>query len=428
MVRRVLTIIIFHLSSLLAFSVNLETKKIENLISEANAQIHINQDLAYTTIVEALEIAKEIDYDWGLVQCNYYLGYIEEFRGRLDKAAIHYFESLRYSDFGSSAETQNYYIIANNINVGRIFHSHHQYDQAVIYFEKALDFAYKKGHYELLEKAYFDKARSLKKVGKQLEALNCLFESAKRAEANNNNDMLAQINLQLGLIFKDLGDFEKSREHYGKVFQFNQVDNYYEYAWTACHNIATTYILENEFNSAKEYYMKAIDYSENSKNKKVVFITYMDFGEQLIIQGHLQLAEKYYLKAIGLDLNLDGDPDKFKIYKQLATLYGHMGNAEKFTEYNTKYTECLEQHLKTREELAQMDQQYNIQLVTQRYFELVESQKRMAALKKYGGFVIAGLLSLILVYLIFLRVRKTRLKKSLEQALREATQGLDFDL
>lgn len=84
--------------------------------------------------------------------------------------------------------------------------------------------------------------------------------------------------------------------------------------------------------------------------------------------------------------------------------------------------------MKTSEELAQMDQQYNIQLVTQRYFELVESQKRMAALKKYGGFAVAGILSFILVFLIVSRIRKTRLKKSLEQELKEAMQGLDFDL
>lgn len=376
----------------------------------------------------AKSIAVEGEYDFGVAKSCFLLGYLEEKRSKLDKAAIYYFECIRHLT-DNSIDNYHYYKIASHLNIGRIFHEHHQYDQAIEYYSKGLDVAHLANEDKFVAWLNYSKARSYKESGDYLNALEALFQAAKYAESSDDNLRLVKVNQQLGLVFKRIGEYEKSRNHYFKIFEYkDEVPNFNKYAWTTCHNIGETFLLEGNTKKAQEFFHQAIEYAKKYGDESISFITYMDLGEIYLTNNSFQQAEQNYMTALKFNIDLASDPNKFKIYKQLSTLYGFLGDAKKFAEYNTKYTECLEKHLKTSEELAQMDQQYNIQLVTQRYFELVESQKRMAALKKYGGFAVAGILSFILVFLIVSRIRKTRLKKSLEQELKEAMQGLDFDL
>lgn len=397
------------------------------LYDSALSLISTDLNLAYNTAEEAKEVSgNNADY-LGLTKANYLMGYCMELEGKLDKAAILYFESLRYLET-LDYDRSNYYYIASNKNIGKIFYVHHQYNEAIKFYQESLDHGFKTNS-KLLSSVLYDKALAQKELNDYLGALESLNEGSIYAQKFGDDEMLIRINLQLGLIFKDLGKLNEARNHYFRIFEFrNSVLDFNKHAWSAYHTIATTYLLEKDTLQAQKYFKEAIASSTESSAPDVGFISYLDLGETFMKQGNFVDAEFYYLEGLGLPVEIETNPDKFKIYKQLSALYGYLGDAKKFAEYNTKYTQCLEKHLKTSEELAQMDQQYNIQLVTQRYFELVESQKRMAALKKYGGFAVAGILSFILIFLIVSRIRKTRLKKSLEQELKEAMQGLDFDL
>jgi tetratricopeptide (TPR) repeat protein len=403
-------------------------EEIDSMNSVAIALISSNRDSALLVADRANKISSKADYKLGQAMANFSMGYIEDQKGKLDKAAIHYFETLRYLDDGNS-EKAVYYKITSYKNIGAIFHRHNQFEKAVEYYDMSLDIAYKYDNKKEISSLLYNKAISLKKLSKYDVALEVLFESSKIAESTEEYFRLVKVNQQLGLIFKEIAQYESARNHYSKIFTYQtKIDNFNRYGWSACHNIATTFYLEENYAKAEEFYLRAIDYAEKYRKPSIAFISFMDLGQMYLDESQFDKSELVYKRAENFNLDLSSDPNKFKIYKQLSTLYGFLGDAKKFAEYNTKYTECLEKHLKTSEELAQMDQQYNIQLVTQRYFELVESQKRMAALKKYGGFAVAGILSFILIFLIVSRIRKTRLKKSLEQELKEAMQGLDFDL
>ncbi|MCR9251239.1 MAG: tetratricopeptide repeat protein [bacterium] len=403
-------------------------EEIRSLNESARLIIASDPDSAILLAEKAKHLALSNDLKSVAANSCYLLAYIDEFRGKLDKAAINYFECLRYID-GDESKQGVYLKVASLMNIGRIFYIHHQYTESIEYHKKGLEFAHKFKRDKLISGLNYNIAMSYKESGNYVEAVELLFEASRYAEKIDDYDKLIQIHRLLGLIFHEIEEFDRSREHYLNIFQFQgKVDGFDDYAGRSCHNIAFTYFEEGNFDKAEEFYLKAIDYRQDGSFASSNFISHMDLGELYLIQKDFTKSEEHYLKALQLDLDLGKDPDKFKIYKQLSTLYGFLGDAKKFAEYNTKYTECLEKHLKTSEELAQMDQQYNIQLVTQRYFELVESQKRMAALKKYGGFAVAGILSFILIFLIVSRIRKTRLKKSLEQELKEAMQGLDFDL
>lgn len=410
-----------------SLSASNKNESIDQSIYESIRLLSTDVSLAEAAAIEALASSKDASYNLGIAKCNFLLGYIENGRGKLDKATIHFFESVRYLENEDSKEAWDYKV-RNLQNIALIFRKHFQYDEAQNYYTEALEISYKQKFVDHQLELLYRKAMVYKEIGDYKEAVELLFEASNLADNQGNFKKLININQQLGLIFYRIQDFENSKNHFFKIFEFKtKIDDFSIYGGRTCHNIANLYLSEGDTLKAEEFFLTSLEYKLQSSSSEKIFLTYMDLGELYLNLRKFQQAKNNYDKALAY-YNPSSDPEKFKIYKQLSTLYGFLGDAKKFAEYNTKYTECLEKHLKTSEELAQMDQQYNIQLVTQRYFELVESQKRMAALKKYGGFAVAGILSFILILLIVSRIRKTRLKKSLEQELKEAMQGLDFDL
>ncbi len=425
-------LLILHLSGFTNTNANnLNSKqKIDSLNKEAISLSKKDVDKAFLLAVDIKEDALEENYMYGAAQASFIAGYSAKKSGQQDKATIYFFECLRYlENIEETNESSIYYSISSLLNIGNIFYSHGQYEQAISYYEDGLAIAHRHDKDKFIAWLNYSIGRAWKEEAKYVEAIDALFESSKYAERSADFDRLISINFQLGFIFKRIGEYEKSREHYFKIFEFNEkVKDFETTAGRACHNLANTYIEEANFGKAEEYFLKALEYKRNSNKPENAFVTYMDLGELYYNYRHYDKSLQAYNDALALGIDVSSDPDEFKIYKQIAALYGAMGNSPKFISNNSQYTQYLEAYLNTSRELAEMDQKYNIQLVTQRYFELVENQKRIAAFKKYGGLALAGLLSLLIIVILFSRFRRTKLRRTLELELQETLKGMDFDL
>lgn len=420
-----------QLSFISVYAIGSTTKQeLDSLNKVAIGLSKSDEETSLKIALDVKERALDEGYMFGAAQASYVAGFSADRIGQKDKATIHFFECLRFlEDIKETSELSIYYSISSLICIGNVFYGHGHYEEAVKYYEDGLAVAHRHDKDKFIAWTNYLIGRTLKEDAKYVEAIDALFESSKYAERSDDFFRLSSINRQLGFIFKRIGDYEKSREHYFKIFEFrDKLKNFDVTAGQNCHNIANTYIEEANFEKAEEYLLKALEYKRSSNKPDNAFVTLMDLGELYYNYRHYDKSLQAYNDALALGIDVSSDPDEFKIFKQIAALYAAMGNSPKFISNNSQYTQYLEAYLNTSRELAEMDQKYNIQLVTQRYFELVENQKRIAAFKKYGGLALAGLLSLLIIVILFSRFRRTKLRKTLELELQETLKGMDFDL
>ena len=232
----------------------------------------------------------------------------------------------------------------------------------------------------------------------------------------------------MGLLFKDIGDFENSLKYYFEVFRYKaEVKNFDYYAGKSYHNAANVYLLQGDTVKAEEYFLKAIDSKIVYGGEKKAFISYLDLAEVYKNNGQIELAQLFYNKALNTGVKLEGNKDKFKIFKQLADLSLKKNDMDGYMKYNQEYTAYLENDITKNSQVAETDQKYNIQLVTQRYFELVAAKQREEDLKTWGLWASIFVLLSIATYFTIAKIRSYRLRRLMEKELREAMVDLNLD-
>lgn len=411
---------------------NISNKKASNamvthLLDSAMSIAKSDSETAESLSLQARNYAEKIGFKYGVVEAVFSLGYINQINGKKDKGIVFYLEAAGLLDDFKTDEGIALSISVNR-NIGMIFHDHYQYDKAIEYYTKSISLAKNAGLKNLeIEGKYFV-ARSLREKGFFEEAINELFAASELAMTERDHKYLVKINGQLGLLFKDIGDYENSLKHHFEVFRYkSEVESFESYAGKAYHNAANVYLLLGDVDKAEEYFLKAIDSKILVGGEKKAFISYMDLAELYKNNGKLKLSQLFYNKALNSDAQLDDDPEKFKIFKQMADLASKRRDAESYMLYNQRYTAFLEKDIHKNREIVETDQQYNIQLVTQRYFELVAAKQREEDLKKWGIWVSIIVLLSLATYFTIAKVRAYRMRRLLETELREAMADLNFD-
>lgn len=382
--------------------------------------------LAQKLVSQAKNFSEKDDFTFGIGRAVFTNGYISHVNGKKDQAIVYYLESLEILKDLNSSDALKYKSFATR-NIGIVFFDHYQFKNAFDYFDQSQRFAERLGSTEYQTIALYHKARSNRKLGLFEDAIDNLFDASELALDDKDYEYLINVNNQLGLIFKEIEKYDKAIEHYYQAFKYkSELENFNRFAGTAYHNIADTYLLKGDIVAAEENFLKAIDNKLLDGDMKKLFISYMDLAELYKNDGKYEKASTYYERALALDVKFDGAPTRFKIFKQMADLSLKMKNMDAYMKYTKEYTAYLENDIINNAELAETDQQYNIQMVTQRYYELVAAKQREENLKRWGIWASILVLLSIATYFAIARIRAFRLRKLMEKELREAM--VDFNL
>ena len=132
----------------------------------------------------------------------------------------------------------------------------------------------------------------------------------------------AWINLEIGLCYKELLDFEKSLDHYLKAYE----DEIYKYNTSLLLEIARIYNILDNYTEAFKFLTRV---SEMSKKSKDVCIEMG--GKCLIGLGRYEEAIENFLKARKLSLEVGNST--YEEDEKLAYCYEILGDNEKAKEY-----------------------------------------------------------------------------------------------
>ena len=269
------------------------------------------------------------------------------------------------------------------INTSEILMNHFAYLEAIQYLEKGIELAKQYNIQNRLLLLLYNKGISLKSNGNLEEALDTFNETLTLAyELNDELRILRSLN-QKGLTLKDLKSYKSARTTYHEMINFQHSEKYEnKYKGQAWHNIAGTYVGENDFERAKNAYLNALSYKMKRNKSEELFITYQDLAETLLKMNQIEEANHYAQLCLPLYSESSLDPDNYKFFNLMSEIAHQRNDSEGVRKYAKLYFEENEKFLNQQREILEVKDRYKMEVLTAGFFSELHADQNISILEK----------------------------------------------
>ncbi|MEM9328396.1 MAG: tetratricopeptide repeat protein [Bacteroidota bacterium] len=388
--------------------------------AEAYEIIDVDPERGNALYKELLKEAVAVQ-DYALAtKCNLLMGWSQEVHfDNLGRAVIYYLESVRFAENGRYDIASSDLIKGLQLT-GSIFQRFNDFENALDYYERAMEIALEHDLLKEYCQLLVSSAQLQSDAGnyrKALELLNSCFDYFQIL----GEKTIATIYNERGLIYTELGELDKSLESFRLLQEYvkNHESLKLEYTALSLHNIGDAYKEQGRFVEGAESYKAALTYKKNHEStSNSTFLTLTDLGECLIESGYLDEASQYLAEAEDL---MDESVEKsrvFRLYKLISRIHLIEGEMEAYATYQELYGTTIQNYLQEKQQIEATDKKYNLELITKRYFEMIEIQERNQEIRRYAQISVVSLLLAILTILGYVRYSRYRLRRDLEESLR----------
>ncbi len=404
--------------------------RLSNTVDDALQALGEDYERDEKRFQELTELALDENDYYSLVKCNFVLGFIEEgVHGDYGKAILYYLEGIRYAKHADydGAKTDLAKMLKNT---GMIFSRFNDFENAKDYFEQAMTVAREQSMFDLYGRLMFSMGQLYHENDLHEEALEILNTAFERSEIMPKTEM-AKIYNEIGLIYTDLGDLEMALSTFDKLQRFvsswdNDTSNDKVHLVAQClHNIGNAYLTAGDYEEALSSYKTALAYEKmnadstySNISQNDIFLTLKDLGESALYLGKLELAIGYFEEAQLLVPDIHSDPQVFGLYKLMGRVFQAQGDMITYSQYQDLYSTTLEGYVSAQQEIEASDKQYSLELITNRYFELVAEQERSRQIRQFAQLGGLALIFVIISILGYYQYSRYRLRRDLETALR----------
>ncbi len=399
----------------------LAKQSIEERVEHA-LEVFDDFDVSQKLFLSILEDAQEENDNYGLVKCNFGLGYIEKSRGDFGKATIYYLEGIRYAkEAAYDGSTKD--LINMMKNVGTIFLKFQNYELAQKYYDEAISIADQGALISEYVRLMYANSRLQKAQGYNKDAI-ALLESTFGHFSHISNNTIALIYNELGLLYSEERISHKALDNFNKLLDFlaNKEDLRAKYGPWALHNLGNLYFEVGEYETASEHFSLALDQKHLlGDDSSSLFITLKDLGESHLMAGDMDAAERYLNEAQEYYASAKNVPEHYQLFKLLGEVAKSRGDINAYSSFQEGYAKNLESYLEERKQVEASDKKYNLELITQRYFAMVAEQERNQQIVFYSAIGISSLVMTLLLVVSIFYYRKWKLRRDLEQAIRPLT-------
>jgi signal transduction histidine kinase/Tfp pilus assembly protein PilF len=265
-----------------------DTTKINTYIELGRLYTKTDNDKAIDYVLNALDIARQIDSKQKEALCHHHLGLIYESAGSDEKAFEHLEKSIDlYENLNEMNEAARVYS-----DLGFTYHRFDDYGKAKENYQKALSIfrelgnkkqiAYNLNRAGLAETELGDFDNALKS---HLDALEIYEEIG---EANNT----AGVNNNIGNVYNRLGNNEKALYYYEAAIEQRERLGQMQGIIASLINIGAIYTNIYDFDNALKSFNKALEYVNKNTNTQWVVSLYINIGTTYYDMGNFGLAIK----------------------------------------------------------------------------------------------------------------------------------------
>ncbi len=383
---------------------------IRKLHQEALKLADSSLDSAIAKVEAAKVIIENVRDEWALatnksVEARIYM------LNRQDGEAYSAFLSALKSFTGTdTVDIYNPYLINRNLAI--IANRNGFYDEAIIHYDSAFHLLLKISHemptvanklnspMAFADIKYF-KARSLKRSGRIGEAGQELIKILEEQEFKPNTKSRLRALNQIGLIKKDIEEYEEAKAFFNQIVESKDASNYA--VAQALHNLANINLLTTNFEQSKKQFEEAIvilkeilSTEDKPIYRRQLFISQLDLGELNFRREKGQEAIQNWLTALDTYDNIAGNPEYYIIHDWLLKAY--LSSDPKLAGYhNEMYMSYNQSYIHTREEVAEVLKKQLFENQIAKFEQKQQQEERLAAQRKSLLFYLYLLSALSLV-------------------------------
>jgi len=341
-----------------------------NEMARIYLNISLEKSVSYSD--QAMILASRENYIKGLTEAlflngygNVHLGNIElsrkNFEKGLELSQKHNFDEKEgafllqighiFYNHGNFLEARNYYQMtlqkalldkntlleakATNF-IGKYYHSLGEFDQSLIYFNKARQLCNNFGSPPCLPVILNNIGKYYETTGDFDKALSYFLRSKSFLEENKNAIIHASTCNHIGNIYQDLNFFDKSLQFHNIALRERKKINYREGIAKSLKNIGEVYLEQEKLADAKDCFNASLDICLKINYKKGIVKGYNNLGIIYALEGEHEKAMDCYQKSLGNALEMGYDKGVVRVYTNIGELYKQSGNLAKAIEYFNK--------------------------------------------------------------------------------------------
>lgn len=339
-----------------------DSVKVNLLIKIGSSYGYQQPGEAMNYVVEALNIAKSIEYKKGIADSKFQIGRIQSENKQTNKSIKTTYEAIElYRQLGDSLKIADCY---NNIGV--IYATTGNYVWAVSELFKAITIYEKLDEPLIVINGYANIGTINKILGNQDLAKHYYEKSLDMAKGELEFlPDFAGIYLNLGRLNFDLKDFEQSNLCYDKALRclLKKPDEYLKA--TIYNSIAENAIAKNNFTKAFKYLYSAKNTFQSIGSDNGLVEVLVNLAECYLKTNQLDQAENYILRSIVIAEEFEMVATRIKAYKSMIDICERRGKYETAYKFQKLYKELSDRQydLNNQNKMIQMQMQYDFDKV-----------------------------------------------------------------
>jgi tetratricopeptide (TPR) repeat protein len=175
------------------------------------------------------------------------------------------------------------------------------YDQALIFAEKALKLAEKLGNHDEILRSALDLAGICYGRSDFRKALDYTRQAEQLASRNGQELKQAEVQMLYGKIYQELGDYPQSIEFYFNALKISEKSGDQQGVATALNSIGKQYHIQHQYDKAMEYFFKALNLSKSLKDSTGIGRGLGNIATIYAKRGDLQNALRYTREAVQIN-------------------------------------------------------------------------------------------------------------------------------
>lgn len=377
-------------------------KQVDRIHSQVYDLLEKSLDSASSLTDLALQASIELGYEWGEGNSLFLKGYIARERNELSQSIVYYLKAINVLD-GLDDEKAVSARIKLLTNCGAILEDHKKFDEAIDYYGQAIELAGQNNLGKRLLVAYYNRASAYFEQGNYQQAGNDASIALEFSKSQSDEFRTLYCFNLLGLIYMNVDQFSLAREYFKKIidYPFVNVETPSVYMGRAYHNLANSYVREQNNNLAEQYYLLAIEQKQIARDSEDLFISYMDLAELYEKSGSLSDSKDYAVLAYQLYEDIPLNSDYYKIFDILRKISFRARDYELANNYAVTYQLENEKFLQEQRKVLEFKEQFTIDLVIAGFQQEVASNQKISYLNHW----IFGLLVISVLVLLAIKLR-----------------------
>ncbi len=239
---------------------------------------------------------------------NILIGNCYYFLSKLNQAEKHFKESLNVLKRAENKITKLPAKSAALGNIGNIYHNLGKPDEALEYYQQALEINRKLGYEQGTAHNLNNIGTLYNELGKHDEALKYQEEALEISKKFKDEQAIANSLTNIGTIYTDSGKPEEALKLFQETLEINKKNKYQEGIANVFNNIGLAHSKLRETDQALDYYHKALKINKKIEYKEGVATNLGNIGLIYITLGKSKEALKYYQEALEVFVHMDAQP------------------------------------------------------------------------------------------------------------------------